>query len=144
MTESPTPMVVVDASVWVSRLVPQDAHHEASKRWLEEFGARKGKLVSPVLLLLEVAGAISRRTGEPSLAHQAVKQLQQPGRLRLVPIDRRLGLMAARLAADLGLRGADAAYVAVAQHLGIPLLTWDEDQKEKSGKVIQVLFPESA
>ena len=143
MTEPPATMVVVDASVWISRLVPQDEHHEASKHWLEDFSARKGKIVAPVLLLLEVAGAISRRTGEPFLAHQAVKQLQRPGRLRLVPIDRRLGLAAARLAADLGLRGGDAAYVAVAQHLGIPLLTWDEDQKEKSGKVIQVLFPES-
>ena len=143
MTDAPATMVVVDASVWVSRLIPQDAHHEPSKRWLEEFSARKGKIIAPVLLLLEVAGAISRRTGEPSLAHQAVNQLQRPGRLRLVPIDRRLGLAAAQLAADLGLRGADATYVAVAQQLGIPLLTWDEDQKEKSGKVIQVLFPES-
>ncbi|MCX7841231.1 MAG: hypothetical protein N2559_17470 [Anaerolineae bacterium] len=40
----------MDASVWVSRLVPQDAHHEASKRWLEEFSAQKGKIVAPVLL----------------------------------------------------------------------------------------------
>jgi predicted nucleic acid-binding protein len=143
MTKTPMTMVVVDTSVWVSRLVPQDAHHEASKRWLDEFSAQKGQIVAPVLLLLEVAGAISRRTGEPSLAHQAVKQLQRPGRLRLVPIDRRLGLIAAQLAGDLGLRGADAAYVAVAHHLGIPLLTWDEDQTEKAGKAIQVLFPES-
>jgi predicted nucleic acid-binding protein len=62
--------------------------------------------------------------------------------LRVVAIDRRLGQTTARLAADLGFRGADAAYVAVAQYLGIPLLTWDEDQTERSGKVIQVLFPE--
>lgn len=81
--------------------------------------------------------------GESSLACQAIKQLQRPGRLRIVPLDRRLGLTAARLAADLGLRGADAAYVAVAQPLGIPLLTWNEEQKEKTGQVIQVLFPES-
>jgi len=143
MTEPPVTMVVVDASVWVSRLVPQDARHEASKCWLEEFTAREGMIVAPVLLLLEVAGAISRRTGEPTLAHKAVCQLQRPGRLRIVPLDRRLALTAAHLAAELGLRGADATYVAVAQQLGIPLLTWDEDQKEKAGKAIQVLFPES-
>jgi predicted nucleic acid-binding protein len=41
MTNTPATMVVVDASVWVSRLVPQDAHHEASKRWLEELGLRR-------------------------------------------------------------------------------------------------------
>ena len=58
-------MTVVDASVWVSRLVPQDIHHAASQRWLEEQAAG-GDLV---------AGAISRRTGRGELAHQAVQVL---------------------------------------------------------------------
>jgi len=66
---------VVDASVWVSRLVSLDIHHTLSRQWLEEQIAGGGQLVSPVLLLSEVAGAISRRTGEPVLAWQAVESL---------------------------------------------------------------------
>ncbi len=30
-------MIVVDASVWVSRLVPQDVHHELTRQWLERY-----------------------------------------------------------------------------------------------------------
>ncbi len=142
MSESNTLTVVVDASVWVGRLVPQDAHHEASRRWFEAFTARGGRLVAPVLLLPEIAGAISRRTGAPDLARQAVQQLQRMRSLRLVALDRRLGQAASQLAADLGLRGADATYVAIADQLKIPLLTWDNEHVEKAGKRITVQMPE--
>ncbi len=135
-------MVVVDASVWVSRLVPQDGHHAASRQWLEVFTAEGGRVVAPVLLLPEIAGAISRRTGAPELAHQAVQQLQRMRTLRLVALDRRLGQAASQLAADLGLRGADATYVAIADQLRIPLLTWDSDHVEKAGKRISVRMPD--
>ncbi len=134
--------VVVDASVWVSCLVPQDVHHEASRLWFESFTADGGRLVAPILLLPEIAGAISRRTGAPDLAHQAVRQLQRLRTLRLVALDRRLGQAASQLAADLGLRGADATYVAIADQLKIPLLTWDNEHVEKAGKRIMVRMPE--
>ncbi len=137
-------IVVVDASVWVSRLVPQDVHHEASRRWLEQYTAQGGRVVAPALLLPEVAGAISRRTGEAALAHQAVRQLQRLSALRLISLDARLAQAAARLAADLGLRGADAAYVAAAHALKIPLLTWDDEQREQAGHLIAVRTPETA
>jgi len=134
--------VVVDASVWVSRLVPQDVHHEASRRWFEAFTADCGRVVAPVLLLPEIAGAISRRTGAPDLARRAVQQLQRMRSLRLVALDRRLGQAASQLAADLGLRGADATYVAIADQLKIPLLTWDNEHVEKAGKRITVQIPD--
>ncbi len=134
--------VVVDASVWVSRLVPQDVHHEASRRWLEAFTARGGQVVAPVLLLPEIAGAISRRTGVPDLARQAVQQLQRLRTLRLVALDRRLSQAACQLAADLGLRGADATYVAVADQLKIPLVTWDNEHIDRAGKRITVQMPD--
>jgi predicted nucleic acid-binding protein len=142
MSETRPLTAVVDASVWVSRLVPQDVHHAASRRWLEEFTGQGGGIVAPVLLLPEIAGAISRRTGAPELAHRAVQQLQRLPTLRLVAVDRRLGQDAGRLAADLGLRGADATYVAIAEQLKIPLFTWDREQSDKAGKRIAVRTPE--
>ncbi len=134
-------MTVVDASVWVSRLVPQDVHHAASRRWLEQRAAGGGLIVAPVLLLVEVAGAISRRTGDPQLAHRAVGQILRIPALRLVPLDHRLAEAAADLAADLGLRGADAVYVATARHLGVPLVTWDEDQRVRATRIVTVTTP---
>lgn len=134
--------VVVDASVWVSRLVPHDVHHEASRRWLEAFAADGGRLVAPVLLLPEIAGVVSRRTGASGLARQAVQQLERMRTLRLVTFDRRLGQAASQLAADLGLRGSDATYVAIADQLKIPLLTWDNEHVEKAGQRIAVRRPD--
>lgn len=142
MSEAKPLTVVVDASVWVSRLVPEDVHHEASRRWFDAYTASGGRLVGPVLLLPEIAGAISRRTGAPALAQQAVQQLQRLRTLRLVALDRRLGQAASQLAADLALRGADATYVAIADQLKIPLLTWDNEHVEKAGKRIRVRMPD--
>lgn len=134
--------VVVDASVWVSRLVPQDTHHNASRDWFDAFTARGGRVVAPVLLLPEIAGAIARRTGAPDLARQAVHQLLRLPALRLVALDRRLGQAASQLAADLGLRGSDAVYVAIADRLKLPLLTWDNEHIEKARKRAVVRTPD--
>jgi predicted nucleic acid-binding protein len=144
MRKGSPPMGVVDASVWVSRLVPQDKHHAASRLWLETFLAQEGRVAAPALLLPEIAGAISRRTGKPKLAHVAVGQLQRLTALRLVRLDRRLAESAARLAGDLSLRGADAVYVAIAHQLKIPLLTWDEEQHTRASPLIVVATPETA
>lgn len=136
-------MIVVDASVWVSRLVPQDVHHVSSRQWFEQYTAGGDRLVVPILLLAEVAGAIARRTGQPDLAHRAVNHLLRLRALRIVPVDRRLGRDAAQLAADLKLRGADATYVAIARRLNIPLITWDEDQQARAEQTITVYTPDT-
>ena len=136
-------MRIVDASVWVGRLVPQDLHYDASRRWLEATVARGGRLVSPILLLSEVAGAIARRTGDAELAERAVEQVLRVPSVGLVPTDPRLGRMAARLAAALGLRGADAVYVALALHLKAPLVTWDRQQRERASAYLVVYTPDT-
>jgi predicted nucleic acid-binding protein len=134
-------VTVVDASVWVSRLVPHDVHHAVSRRWLEEQAAEGDVLISPTLLLAEVAGALSRRTGQSELAHQAVQTLLPLTELRLVPLDSRLGRSAARLAGKMGLRGADAVYVATAHHLNVPLVTLDREQRARAGRLVEVRSP---
>lgn len=134
-------MTVVDASVWVSRLVPQDVHHAQSRSWLEQYTAAGKLLVAPVLLLPEVAGAVARRTGLSELGQQAIQAILRIPGLHLVTLDGRLGLEAARLAADLRLRGADAVYVAVAHRLRLPLITWDEEQRLRAATAIVVRTP---
>jgi len=63
--------VVVDASVWVSWLQSQDVNHHASHFWMGRYNTTQGKLVAPTILLVEVAAAVSRRTGQAALARQA-------------------------------------------------------------------------
>src|SRR5664280_1444265 len=132
------PFFVLDASVWVSRLVSQDEFHAAVKSWMEEQREAGVQFISPALLLAEVGGAISRRTGEPVLAKRAITQLENLPGLRLVEMDNELVRQAAKLAAELGLRGADSMYVAVARQLDLPLVTFDVDQRERAGERIAV------
>ncbi len=76
--------LVVDASVWVARLITQDAFHDRSRHWLDVQQEHGVQFVAPTLLLVEVAAAISRRTGDRELAKQAVEALQALPDLRLV------------------------------------------------------------
>jgi predicted nucleic acid-binding protein len=133
--------MVVDASVVVSHLVPYDAHHETSRRWLMRHVAAGGLVIVPALLLSEVAGAIARRTGRPRLARRAIDAVLRLPALRLLVIDDTLARAAAALAGRLRIRGADAVYVAVAAELGMPLVTWDVDQRDRAASVVDVVVP---
>ena len=135
-------MYVVDASVWVSRLVPNDVHHQPSYRWLEGAITRGELLAAPALLLAEVAGAVSRRTERPELAARAIDLLEQLPNSRLVTVDPHLARLAARLAGQLRLRGGDALYVALAQQLGFSLVTWDGEQAERGIAATPVFAPQ--
>ena len=137
-------MYLVDASVWVSRLVPTDVHHAPSRSWLQELAERGELAVAPALVLAEVAGAVARRTGLPRLGLRAIALFQRLPTSRLVPVDSELGRLGARLAAEERLRGADAIYVALARRLGIPLITWDREQRDRGSAVVTVLDPREA
>ena len=130
--------IVVDASVWVARLVPEDVFHEPVKKWISARLDEDDQFLAPSLLLAEIGGAISRRT-TPSLGLKAIEQVQSLPGLRLIEMDHPLLHEAAGLAAELGLRGADSTYVAVAVRLDLPLMTLDSDQRERAAKRIQVL-----
>ena len=133
--------VVVDASVWTSWLLPQDVFHQASHAWMDRYARAGGLLITPALLLIEVAAAVARRTGQSVLGHQAVQTVFRLHLLRLARLDPSLIISAARIAADRQLRAGDATYVAVAQHLSIPLVTWDNEQLLRSMPLIRAYTP---
>lgn len=130
--------IVVDASLWVARLVPKDAFHITVRTWMDVSRAEDIEFLAPALLLAEVGGAIARGTGEADLASRAVDYLENIPGLRLVEMDRRLLDQAAHLAAELGLREADSTYVAVARRLNIPLATLDSDQRERASQRVAI------
>ena len=133
--------VVVDASVWVSRLLTHEVHHAASHRWLRDALAAGTRLVVPTLLPVEVAAAIARRTGDAAFAQQVVEDLLRLPPLRLIVVDRQLATSAAQLAAELRLRGADAVYVAAAHRLSLPLVSWDRELVARAASRIAASTP---
>ncbi len=132
--------MVTDASVWVNYFLPRNRWHRESREWLAQQLRGRTPLVAPDLLLAEVGGAVSRGTGQPKLGRRAVVRLREWPGLELVSAEG-LGLEAAVLACDLGLRGADTPYVLVAQRRSLPLMSWDDDQRERARAVVPVGRP---
>lgn len=130
--------IVVDASLWVARLVLDDVFHEPVKKWMFTRLEDGDQFLAPSLLLAEIGGAISRRTTS-ALGLKAIEHVQNLPGLQLVEMEDSLLHEAAQLAAGLGLRGADLTYVAVAARLEIPLITLDVDQRERAKKRVTVL-----
>ena len=123
-------LIVTDASLWVSRLVPEDTFHERIKTWMSTQRSENIEFLAPSLLLAEIGGAISRRTGKPALGLRAIEQIKSISGLRLIEMEHSL--------AELGLRGADSLYVAVAVRLSLPLVTLDIDQKARAGTPVSI------
>ena len=134
-------MYVVDASVWVSRFLPGDAFHAESRHWVEERVRRGEALVIPTLALVEVAGAVARRTGRASNGRRAAQYVEELSVSHPVALDENLARLSALVAATFSLRGADAVYVAVARGLDSPLVTWDKEQLERGAPLVETLSP---
>ena len=136
------PLVVLDASAWVSRILLQDSNHPAAMSWINRHLLDGGLFVAPILLVTETAATVSRITGLPTRGRLAASQLYTMPEMSLVQIDQALVDEATELAADLKLRGADAYYVAVARSLGLPLITFDREQLSRAASIVATIRPQ--
>jgi predicted nucleic acid-binding protein len=98
-------------------------------------------ILAPALLLPETCGPVARVTQDAAVALWALRQLSHPRLFTLEPITVSRAERAARLAIQLGLRGCDAVYVALAQELDDTLVTFDSEQLARASAAIAVLEP---
>jgi predicted nucleic acid-binding protein len=131
---------VVDASVWISYLLPDDVNHEQSRAWFEQLPPTE-TILAPLLLLVEISAGLARRTGRLNVVEQAVAIVRAEPRLTIWSMDDALMETAVRLAAELRLRAGDSIYVALASITGTGLVTWDREQRERSAVRIPVSSP---
>jgi predicted nucleic acid-binding protein len=103
----------------------RDAPQKAADRLRTEFRTGRLLLVLLDLSIYEFVNILTRRLKKPladvERATSAVFRLGSP----LVRIDEDLARSAGRIAAHTGLSGYDAAFVAAARSLAIPLITAD-------------------
>jgi predicted nucleic acid-binding protein len=135
-------MAVIDASVYVALINAHEGDHAPSWAWFQQTQSTQDPIAAPVILLAEVAAAISRGVGDAALAHQVVEQLLHSRVIELVPVTSKIAERAAAIAADHQIRGCDALYVALAQELGDYLVTLDQQQLERGAAVVTTHRPQ--
>ena len=134
-------MIVADASFWVAAFLTQDAHHDQSARLLRRMVSHEIPVSSPTLALVEVAGALARRTGSQPLAESAIRYLKGLPWLTLSPLSIAFSESAAGVAITCSLRGADAVYVALARQESACLVTLDDEMLKRSAPAVLAMTP---
>jgi len=134
-------MAVIDASVYITLVNAHEREHSTSWVWFEQARAANESVVAPVILLAEVAAALSRGVGDPTLAHRVVQQLARSEVIELIPVTLTMAEQAAEIAAEHRIRGCDAIYVALADQLRDTLVTLDRQQLERGAALVTVRAP---
>lgn len=127
--------VVVDASVWVSAILPDEPNHATSQAWVDRWRRDGNQFAQPSIFVTEVGCAIGRRRQYATLATPAVADILVDGSIEFIAVDRAIAESAADIGIPSKLRGADAIYVALAKQRGIPIVTWDNEILSSASKV---------
>ena len=129
--------MVVDAAAVVDLLMG----NEPRAGWVEARLETSGRLVAPHLLDIEVASAFRREallgTVAPEEARLALSDLAESPILRF-PVTR---LIERIFELRNSLTTYDAAYVALAESLKVPLITTDERLARSTGHMAEILSP---
>ncbi len=133
--------ITIDASVFVSSARTEEAHYQASRRFLVQVQGQNIALFCPILVLPECAAAIARPTGDAVLGEELVALIETIPGLQLVHLDSFLAHRAAEIAARHRLRGADAVYIAVAEAFASTLITWDTEMLERGAAIVTTMTP---
>jgi predicted nucleic acid-binding protein len=116
-------LIALDASVLLAAEDSDDAHHQAAARLLELGVA----LATIELAVYEIANVAIRRWNDPESAARLADRAFAIAELgHLLRVDRQLADAAADLADEHRISVYDAAYVACAHRLGVPLASCDE------------------
>ena len=130
--------------MWVNADSPAEPHQAESRALLDLLFARGLPIVVPILLPVELAGAIARTRGDSALAEEMAKVVLALPAVRWIAVDDALARRAAELAARHRLRGADAVYAAVALSHRCDLVSLDREHLTRLATVVPTLTPADA
>ena len=134
--------VTIDASVFVSAFTPTEPAHQASKSFMLIVKEQSVPVIVPVLVLPEIAAALSRGQGKPELGKAFVQELRIFPNTTFIDVDEAVVNLAVDIAANNRLRrGSDSVYAAVALRFGAELITLDKEQLDRLPKVVAVRAP---
>ncbi len=135
--------VVLDASVWISRELRADANHVTATAWVNQHLQAGGYFVEPSWFLAEVAAAVSRQLSPQDAAKEAalLRRLRRRHVISILPMSAALMRDTIGIATDHGIRAGDAVYVALANRLAIPIVSFDSDQLTRASNLVTIIKP---
>ncbi|BAJ64183.1 type II toxin-antitoxin system VapC family toxin [Anaerolinea thermophila] len=133
--------VTVDASVWINAFRPGEEGSRESLAFLEKIRQSREPMISPTLLLPELAAVLARGGEKSENVLRFVKSVKSLPHQVWVSLDETTAQVAVELAEQCKLRGADAVYGAVALRFGSVLVTRDREQLDRLKGVISVNLP---
>lgn len=137
-------MYTLDANIFIRDADVRDPENATCNALLEAIRTSQTALIEPLILLPEVAGALSRYFRDPLRGRLYVVIIQELPNVQFVAVDAPLAQAAADIAADYALRGMDAIYVATAQQHNTTLITLDAEVQQRGGAIVSVQTPREA
>ena len=134
--------LTIDANLFVARFRRAELGHKDALAFFKNCDDLEAKLFAPVFVLGEVAGALARIRGEAQFGEVALTRILALRQLQLRQIDVAFAERAARIAIKHHLRGADAAYLTLAEETKSTLITNDGELLLAKSRVV-VMTPEA-
>ncbi len=137
-------MIVTDASVWLSAILPTDVHYQYTIPWKHRVEASGEPIAVPAHFPAEVAGVLSRTGSDRSFIANTLDHIGSERLFTIYPISAAFGRLCAEMASLAAVRGSDAIYLALARFLDVPMLTWDKQQRERGSVFCRTMTPVEA
>ena len=132
--------IVLDASVAVAAVRVGEPSHPASYDRMLRVLRRADDVVVPTLFTVEVASALTR-AGESHGTVRSYVAILLAVAAKVPELDPNAADRARETAMALGLRAADAIYVALASAEGLPLCTLDRGIARRAARACEVIAP---
>lgn len=137
-------MIVIDTSVLLAGLLHIDVHFSETQSLLDRVRLGQLHLDVPAHFPAEVAGVLARIGESEQLIDHTIQLIELGDSFTIHPISVRLGLFATAIARDARIRGSDAVFLALASALDLPLVTWDNQQRERGARFCRTMTPVEA
>lgn len=138
--------IVLDASVFLSRLIPSDPYYEISRDFFTSLREKKTAVFIPILTVMEILHAYFRASKDQKQTDKIYEEIIEwniSKTLHIVNMDASFLVHFTAWHHLLDIKTSDAAVALTAYRLKLPLVTWDKKMLGAAKKYIKVVTPDS-